>query len=99
MWRIVKAYGALVRRPPFAGYVRGTAPFPRAAAEVLTAFTGDAYFPEEWGRSLPANEFLVFEDGPSVDVELQWATTETLLTNAACRIYGGIHPADTFADA
>ena len=31
--------------PPFAGYVSGHSTFSRAAAEVLTALTGDAFFP------------------------------------------------------
>ena len=80
--------------PPFAGYVSGHSTFSRAAAEVLTAFTGDAYFPGGMGVFLaPANEFLVFEDGPSVDVELQWATYRDASDECSLsRIYGGIHP-------
>ncbi|MGB0248108.1 MAG: hypothetical protein ACPGAB_06250, partial [Flavobacteriales bacterium] len=80
--------------PPFAGYVSGHSTFSRAAAEVLTAFTGDAYFPGGMGTFLaPANEFLVFEDGPSVDVELQWATYRDASDECSLsRIYGGIHP-------
>ena len=34
--------------PPFAGYVSGHSVFSRAAAEVLTALTGDEFFPVEW---------------------------------------------------
>lgn len=80
--------------PPFAGYVSGHSTFSRAAAEVLTAFTGDAYFPGGMGTFLaPAHEFLVFEDGPSVDVELQWATYRDASDECSLsRIYGGIHP-------
>ena len=80
--------------PPFAGYVSGHSTFSRAAAEVLTAFTGDAYFPGGMGVFLaPENEFLVFEDGPSVDVELQWATYRDASDECSLsRIYGGIHP-------
>ena len=80
--------------PNFAGYVSGHSTFSRAAAEVLTAFTGDAYFPGGMGTFLaPANEFLVFEDGPSVDVELQWATYRDASDECSLsRIYGGIHP-------
>ncbi len=80
--------------PPFAGYVSGHSTYSRAAAELMTLFTGDAYFPGGVGEFVaPQNEFLVFEDGPSVDVTLQWATyrdasDETSLS----RIYGGIHP-------
>lgn len=85
--------------PPFAGYVSGHSTFSRAAAEVLTAFTGDEYFPGGLGVFVArANEFLVFEDGPSVDVVLQWATYRDAADESAIsRIYGGIHPrADDF---
>lgn len=80
--------------PNFAGYVSGHSTYSRAAAEVLTAFTGDAYFPGGMGTFLaPAGEFLVFEDGPSVDVELQWATYRDASDECSLsRIYGGIHP-------
>jgi hypothetical protein len=80
--------------PNFAGYVSGHSTYSRAAAEVLTAFTGDAYFPGGMGTFMaPANEFLVFEDGPSVDVELQWATYRDASDECSLsRIYGGIHP-------
>ena len=45
----------------------------------------------------PAGQFLVFEDGPSVDVELQWATYRDASDECSLsRIYGGIHP--TFDD-
>mgnify|MGYP001822445762 CR=1 FL=1 len=41
----------------------------------------------------PKNEFLVFEDGPSVDIELQWATYFDAADECSLsRIYGGIHP-------
>ena len=80
--------------PNFGGYVSGHSTFSRAAAEVLTAFTGDAYFPGGMGTfEAPANEFLVFEDGPSVDIELQWATYRDASDECSLsRIYGGIHP-------
>lgn len=80
--------------PPFAGYVSGHSTFSRAAAEVLTAITGDAYFPGGMGEFLaPANEFLVFEDGPSQDVVLQWATYRDASDQCSLsRIWGGIHP-------
>lgn len=85
--------------PPFAGYVSGHSTFSRAAAEVLTAFTGDPYFPGGLGK-FPAikNRFLVFEEGPSTDVTLQWATYRDAADESAIsRIYGGIHPrADDF---
>lgn len=80
--------------PPFAGYVSGHSTFSRAAAEVLTLLTGDPYFPGGIGTfEAPANEFLVFEDGPSVDVTLQWATYRDAADQSALsRIWGGIHP-------
>jgi hypothetical protein len=41
----------------------------------------------------PKNEFLVFEDGPSVDVHLQWATYRDASDQTSLsRIWGGIHP-------
>ena len=80
--------------PPFAGYVSGHSTFSRAAAELMTRFTGSAYFPGGLGEFVaPANEFLVFENGPSVDVVLQWATYQDAADeSAASRIWGGIHP-------
>lgn len=80
--------------PPFAGYVSGHSTFSRAAAEVLTAITGDEYFPGGLGEfQAPMNEFLVFEEGPSVDVVLQWATYRDASDQTSLsRIWGGIHP-------
>lgn len=80
--------------PPFAGYVSGHSTFSRAAAELLTQYTGTPFFPGGLGEFLaPANEFLVFENGPSVDVTLQWATYyDAADESAASRIWGGIHP-------
>lgn len=80
--------------PPFAGYVSGHSTYSRAAAEVLTLLTGDEYFPGGLGEFLaPRNEFLVFEDGPSVDVRLQWATYRDASDQTSLsRIWGGIHP-------
>ena len=80
--------------PPFAGYVSGHSTYSRAAAEVLTLLTGDAFFPGGMGEfHAPKNEFLVFEDGPSVDVTLQWATYRDASDQTSLsRIWGGIHP-------
>lgn len=80
--------------PPFAGYVSGHSTFSRAAAEVLTRLTGDEFFPGGMGEfSAKKNEFLVFEDGPSVDVTLQWATYKDASDQTSLsRIWGGIHP-------
>jgi hypothetical protein len=80
--------------PPFAGYISGHSTYSRTAAELLTLFTGDAYFPG--GKSefaAPINEFLVFEEGPSVDVTLEWAKYVDASDQCSLsRIWGGIHP-------
>jgi len=80
--------------PPFAGYVSGHSTFSRSAAEVLTAITGDEFFPGGMGVFVcPQDDFLVFEVGPSVDVELQWATYYDASDQCSLsRIWGGIHP-------
>jgi hypothetical protein len=80
--------------PPFAGYVSGHSTFSRAAAEVLTLFTGSEYFPGGMGEFLAKkNQFLVFEEGPSEDVKLQWATYRDASDQCSLsRIWGGIHP-------
>ena len=80
--------------PPFAGYVSGHSTYSRAAAEVLTAFTGSDYFPGGMSEfEIIANDFLVFENGPSVDMTLQWATYRDAADQCSLsRIWGGIHP-------
>lgn len=80
--------------PPFAGYVSGHSTYSRAAAEVLTLLTGDEYFPGgKSGFEVKANEFLVFEEGPSVDMTLEWATYRDASDQCSLsRIWGGIHP-------
>jgi hypothetical protein len=80
--------------PPFAGYVSGHSTYSRAAAEVMTLLTGDEFFPDGMGEfHAKKNEFLVFEDGPSVDVTLQWATYRDAADQCSLsRIWGGIHP-------
>jgi hypothetical protein len=80
--------------PPFAGYVSGHSTYSRAAAEVLTALSGDPFFPG--GMSdfpVKKNAYLVFESGPSVDLTLQWATYRDASDQCSLsRIWGGIHP-------
>ncbi len=80
--------------PPFAGYVSGHSTYSRAAAEVLTALTGDPFFPGGVGEFFCAkDDFLVFEKGPSIDVTLQWATYRDASDQCSLsRIWGGIHP-------
>ncbi|MCJ8320623.1 MAG: vanadium-dependent haloperoxidase [Colwellia sp.] len=80
--------------PPFAGYVSGHSTYSRAAAEMLTLLTGSAYFPGGMsGFNVTKNEFLVFEDGPSVDMVLEWATYRDASDQCSLsRIWGGIHP-------
>ncbi len=80
--------------PPFAGYISGHSTFSRAAAKVLTLLTGDEYFPGGMGEFIAKkNEFLVFEEGPSTDVILQWAKYSDASDQCSLsRIWGGIHP-------
>ena len=80
--------------PPFAGYVSGHSTYSRAGAEVMTLLTGSPYFPGGIGEFYcPQNEFLVFEEGPSVDVTLQWAAYQDASDQCSLsRIWGGIHP-------
>ena len=80
--------------PPFPGYISGHSTYSRAAAEVLTLLTGNEYFPGGMSQfEIRKNEFLVFEEGPSVDMTLQWATyRDAAEQSALSRIWGGIHP-------
>jgi hypothetical protein len=86
--------------PAFAGYVSGHSTFSRAAAEVMTLVTGNAYFP---GGLLEfradAGAYLETEHGPSANVTLQSATYQDAADSAGLsRLYGGIHiRADDFA--
>ena len=80
--------------PPFAGYVSGHSTYSRAAAELMTMITGSEFFPGGLGEFVAKkNEFLVFEEGPSQDVVLQWATYRDASDQTSLsRIWGGIHP-------
>ena len=81
--------------PPFGAYISGHSTFSRAAAEALTLITGDEYFPGGLGEFyIKANSnFLRVEQGPTVDVTLQWATYRDASDQTSLsRIWGGIHP-------
>ena len=97
-WILAKSWWPYQRptfvTPPFAGYISGHSTYSSAAAEVLSQFTGSEYFPGGVGEfEAPKNEFLVFEEGPSVDVVLQWATYRDASDQCSLsRIWGGIHP-------
>lgn len=80
--------------PPFAGYVSGHSTYSRAAAEVLTQFTGSEFFPGGMGVfDIDQFAFLVFELGPTEDMQLQWATYRDASDQTSLsRIWGGIHP-------
>jgi hypothetical protein len=85
--------------PAFPGYVSGHSTFSRAAAEVLTAYTGSPYFPGGlFEQTFPAGS-LRFERGPSRPVTLEAATYYDAADQAGIsRLYGGIHIAiDDFA--
>jgi hypothetical protein len=80
--------------PAFPGYMSGHSTFSRAAAEVLTEITGSAFFPGGIASfTAPAGEFLNTDFGPSVTVNLQWATYFDAADEAGVsRRWGGIHP-------
>lgn len=84
--------------PAFPGYVSGHSAFSRAAAEVLAALTGDAFFPGGLGSYRFEPGYLAFEAGPSEPLELQWGTYFDAADQAGqSRLYGGIHvQADDF---
>jgi hypothetical protein len=84
--------------PAFAGYVSGHSTFSRAAAEVLTAFTGSSYFPGGLYEVPVPRGALKIEEGPSRDVTLQWATYFDAADAAGqSRLWMGIHvPPDDF---
>jgi Domain of unknown function (DUF6851)/VCPO second helical-bundle domain len=84
--------------PSFPGYISGHSAFSRAAAEVLTGFTGSEYFPGGIsGYTIKAGS-LKFETGPTTDIRLEWATYFDASDQAGqSRLWGGIHTqADDF---
>lgn len=79
--------------PPFAAYTSGHSTFSRAGAEYLTHITGDSYFPGGLGTyTFPANQSLVFEQGPTETLTLEWARYYDAADEAGIsRLWGGIH--------
>ncbi|HEY8632008.1 MAG TPA: hypothetical protein VIL50_02565, partial [Candidatus Limnocylindrales bacterium] len=60
--------------PSFPGFASGHSSFSRAAAEVMSGFTGSEYFPGGIsGYTIKAGS-LKFEKGPTTDIPLEWAT-------------------------
>lgn len=85
--------------PSFPGYASGHSSFSRAAAEVMTGFTGSEYFPGGVsGYTIKAGS-LKFEKGPTTDIRLEWATYYDAADQAGqSRLWGGIHvQVDDFA--
>ena len=80
--------------PPFAGYISGHSTYSRAASIILEKITGSEFFPGGIGEfQISKNNFLVFENGPSVDIKLQWAKYKDAADQCSLsRIWGGIHP-------
>jgi hypothetical protein len=81
--------------PAFPGYVSGHSTFSRAGAEILTKLTGSPYFPGGlYTSTITTNShFLVFEHGPTQDIQLQYASYYDASNEASLsRMYGGIHP-------
>jgi hypothetical protein len=79
--------------PAFPGFISGHSTFSRASAEVLTVLTGSPYFPGGLGEFVAGrNAYLTFEQGPSTEVRLQWATYYDAADQAGqSRLWGGIH--------
>jgi hypothetical protein len=77
--------------PAFPGYISGHSTFSRAAAEIMTAFTGSRWFPHGLGSYTITT--LVNEAGPTQPVTLQWASYYDAADQVGLsRIWGGIHP-------
>lgn len=84
--------------PAFAGYPSGHSTFSRAAAEVMTAFTGDPFFPGGLSSWTTKRGDLLHEEGPTQDVIIAAATYYDAADQAGIsRLYMGIHiPSDDF---
>ncbi len=80
--------------PPFAGFVSGHSTFSRAGARIMEYMTGSEYFPGGLGEfQALQNDYLKFEDGPSMTITLQWASYRDAADQCSLsRLWGGIHP-------
>jgi hypothetical protein len=80
--------------PPFSGYTSGHSTLTSAGAQVLTLLTGSPYFPSGlYEFPVGTNAFLDYEKGPSVPVNLQWATYFDWADSAGIsRLWAGVHP-------
>jgi hypothetical protein len=78
--------------PAFPGYISGHSTFSRAAAEVLTHYTGSADFPGGFHHHIILANSLQIDLGPAANVDLQWRTYYDAADQAGqSRRYGGIH--------
>jgi hypothetical protein len=78
--------------PSFQGYISGHSTFSRAAAEVMTGFTGSEYAPGGLDEVTIAPGSLKVEAGPTAPVTLEWATYFDAADMAGqSRLFGGIH--------
>ncbi|MEA2547307.1 MAG: hypothetical protein QOI09_2580 [Chloroflexota bacterium] len=84
--------------PSFQGYASGHSTFSRAAAEVMTGFTGSEYFPGGVSGYTIQPGSLKDEKGPTAAIRLEWATYYDAADQAGqSRLFGGIHiQADDF---
>lgn len=80
--------------PAFAGYPSGHSTFSRAAAEVMTAFTGTPFFPGGMTSFTIKKGDLIHEEGPTADTTIPWATYYDAADQAGIsRLFMGIHVA------
>ena len=82
--------------PAFAGFPSGHSTFSRAAAEVMTSFTGSEYFPGGISAWTVEPGGFKHEKGPAQPVTIEWATYFDAADQAGIsRLFMGIHiPAD-----
>jgi hypothetical protein len=78
--------------PAFAGYVSGHSTFSRAAAEIMTSFTGSEFFPGGPYEHHVEPGAFIHEEGPEEPITLQWATYADAADQAGIsRLFMGIH--------